>query len=162
MAGNVLRGGAGDDILIGGATNDTLYGGAGNDVLLGGDGNDTLDGGDGDDRLDGGNGNDILLGGLGNDILIGGLGNDTMTGGAGADRFVFNGTIDNGNDTITDFTTAQGDKLVFSGIAQLSDLGATWNAGSHQLTFSNGSHLTLTGVTMSDALTWLQANAVIA
>ena len=162
VAGNVLRGGAGDDILIGGATNDTLYGGAGNDVLLGGDGNDTLDGGDGDDRLDGGNGNDILLGGLGNDILIGGLGNDTMTGGAGADRFVFNGTIDNGNDTITDFTTAQGDKLVFSGIAQLSDLGATWNAGSHQLTFSNGSHLTLTGVTMSDALTWLQANAVIA
>ena len=161
VAGTRLEGGQGDDVLIGGATDDLLIGGAGHDALLGGAGNDTLQGGTGWDRLDGGAGNDVLDGGLGNDVLIGGLGDDTMTGGAGADRFVFDALFNHGNDTITDFSSAQGDKLAFSGIASLSTLGATWNAGTSTMSFANGTTLRLTGVSITDENAWLQANAVI-
>ena len=143
--GGTITGTAYDDVLIGRDVQaDTLNGNAGNDVLYGGSGNDTLNGGNG------------------NDVLIGGLGNDGMTGGAGADRFMFNGLINNGADTITDFSTAQGDKLVFTGISSLSSLGATWNAGTKVMGFTNGSQLTLTGVTISGSVAdWLAANAVI-
>ncbi len=55
-------------------------------------------------------GNDMLNGGAGNDTLIGGLGNDTLTGGAGADVFFINKEI-NANDTITDFSVVDGDKI---------------------------------------------------
>ena len=73
-----------------------------------------------------------------------------------------NGLINNGADTITDFSTAQGDKLVFTGISSLSSLGATWNAGTKVMGFTNGSQLTLTGVTISGSVAdWLAANAVI-
>ena len=43
------------------------------------------------------------------DVLQGGTSDDTMTGGTGADTFVFN--EDSGADTITDFSTTQGDKI---------------------------------------------------
>jgi len=142
----------------------TINGNANDEVLIGRDGQpDTLNGNAGNDVLYGGSGNDILSGGAGNDVLIGGLGNDSMTGGAGADRFMFNGgPTSNGADTIADFTIAQGDKLVFTGITDLATLGATWNAGTRVMSFSNGSQLTLTGVTISGTVNdWLTANAVI-
>jgi Ca2+-binding RTX toxin-like protein len=135
-----LDGGSGNDSLDGGSLNDTLIGGDGNDTLLGnseddsllgGSGHDSLDGGDNNDSLDGGDGNDTLLGGSGNDTLDGGLGhdslhggsgtdtliggdgNDTLTGGGAADRFAY--TANNqGVDTITDFTIADGDRLAFT------------------------------------------------
>ncbi len=75
---------------------------------------------------------------------------------------MFNGLVNNGADTIADFTIAQGDKLVFTGITDLAALGATWNAGTRVMSFSNGSQLTLTGVTISGTVNdWLTANAVI-
>ena len=77
----------------------TLTGGTGNDILIGRDGQaDTLNGGDG------------------NDWLVGGTGNDTLTGGAGADRFLFHTALNASSnaDTITDFSSAQGDKIVLS------------------------------------------------
>jgi Ca2+-binding RTX toxin-like protein len=93
-------------------------------VLVGYGGNDTLlKGGTGADSLLGGDGADTLSGGGGNDTLIGGYGNDRLTGGAGADQFVFGGTATGtiaatvpnlGNDTITDFNSADGDKIVLS------------------------------------------------
>lgn len=116
---NLLSGGGGADRLNGGGGNDTLKGGAGNDRLNGsqghddlyGDaGNDLLSGGAGKDRLWGGAGNDTLDGGAGKDRLEGGQGNDLLIGGAAADRFVFKGKF--GNDTIADFSTAEGDRLV--------------------------------------------------
>ncbi len=77
-----------------------------NNVLIGNDGNNTLNGG---------TGNDTLEGGAGNDVLIGGLGTDTLTGGTGADIFAFNLLSELGlginRDVITDFDSAQGDKI---------------------------------------------------
>jgi len=58
--------------------------------------------------------NNVLSGGIGNDSLIGGGGNDTLTGGIGADVFkwVFSDSwYPNSTDTITDFSTMQGDAL---------------------------------------------------
>lgn len=140
--GDTLYGTGGSDTLYGDAGNDIIYGdfqsgssGAGNDTLYGGTGNDTLDGGYGDDilygednfdQLYGREGNDTLSGGAGVDYLIGGLGNDTMTGGSSADRFYLEaGDLGSFSDTITDFSTAQGDQLwvstLLSGYDPLTD-----------------------------------------
>ncbi|WP_374489593.1 pre-peptidase C-terminal domain-containing protein [Zoogloea sp.] len=53
---------------------------------------------------------DTLVGNGVNNRLIGGAGADTLTGNAGADSFVFR-TVAEGGDTITDFSSAQGDKI---------------------------------------------------
>lgn len=74
--------------------------------------NNTLTGNGAANQLSGLAGKDKLLGGGGNDILVGGLGDDTLTGGLGGDRFRFV-LAGEGTDSITDFTRAQGDKLVF-------------------------------------------------
>ncbi len=104
LGADVLSGGAGRDKLFGGNSLDRLYGNGGNDALFGNNGNDKLYGNLGNDRLLGGGGNDLMLGGGGNDKLTGGKGNDFMRGGAGSDVFVFNASIDEGTDTIGDFT----------------------------------------------------------
>jgi Ca2+-binding RTX toxin-like protein len=51
-----------------------------------------------------------LSGGDGNDTLEGMWGNDVLTGGLGADTFLFN-AFGHGVDRVTDFASAQGDKL---------------------------------------------------
>ncbi len=61
--------------------------------------------------------NNTLKGGDGNDSFNGGAANDPLTGGLGADKFIYNTnaaftTSAVGVDTITDFTIAQGDKIV--------------------------------------------------
>ncbi|MBD2242071.1 FG-GAP repeat protein [Nostoc sp. FACHB-888] len=89
-----------------------------NDVINGQEGNDIINSLSGDDLLRGGSGNDTLVGGVGNDILIGGV---------NADRFVYN--IDGvGVDTITDFNSSEGDKIVlnkttFSAIISAAGIG---------------------------------------
>lgn len=110
-AANLLTGGVGSDSLAGGGGNDTLYGGRGIDVLAGGDGSDVLNGGR--DR----------------DTLTGGLGADTLTGGHGVDTFVYRTYGDshrNASDTITDFSTAQGDRIDLSAI-DANVIGGTSN-----------------------------------
>lgn len=115
---DVILGGVGDDLVLGGQDQDRLEGGAGGDRLFGDLGNDTVQGNSGADTLTGGAGNDVLLGGKdadrldggdGADFLSGDLGNDTLTGGAGADVFSF--AASGGVDHITDFNTAEGDKV---------------------------------------------------
>lgn len=125
--GDVLLGGAGEDLFVGGLSNDRAYGGQGDDFLTGGSGLDTINGGSGDDFVDGGSGSDTLSGGSGddtvlggknNDVIFGGTGDDTitggqerdaMTGGGGSDTFKFvafdgaPGVVD----TITDFRSGQ-------------------------------------------------------
>lgn len=95
-AENLIRGGDGADTLRGTAGPDLQFAGAGKDVLRGFGGNDRLYGEDGDDHLSGGEGADLLDGGAGADKLY---------GNGGADRFV----LGQGNDTIMDFSLAEGD-----------------------------------------------------
>ena len=97
------------------------------DHATGGNGHDRLTGNADANRLIGGKGNDTLTG------LAGGVSDDTLTGGAGADRFVF--TPDGGDDTITDFNRAQGDRIVldrslFATGTTLEDIVADFTANS--------------------------------
>ena len=104
------------EVIVGGAFNDTVNAqGLGIDI--------TLLGNDGNDSLTGGVGNDTLSGGTGNDTLAGHDGTDMLTGGTGADLFslvyVDNTLIPDwstpaNTDTITDFSTAEADKLALS------------------------------------------------
>lgn len=137
-ANNKLYGLGGNDTLNGGAGNDTMYGGAGNDtyyLLDAGDyayedsnaGNDTVIcnfsatltsafenvtlSGTAALNAYGNSSNNRLTGNGGANVLNGYNGNDTLTGGAGADLFTLEAYGTGNSDTITDFTTAQGDKI---------------------------------------------------
>ncbi len=147
LGSDTLYGLGGHDYLDGGLGNDKLFGGDGKDTLVGGLGNDSLSGGNGADVLFGDLGNDTLLGGDGDDILFGGLGNDTLTGGAGADGFHV-GRLD-GNDTITDFSTAQDRIILDDGISvsktRVQDVDRD-GIKDLTLTFSYGGTVTLLGV----------------
>ena len=96
---------AGNDTFTGSNYADTLYGFAGNDVMNGNSGNDNLYGGAGADTISGGAGQDLIYGGVGNDIL---------TGGSSSDTFVFDTTLTNNKDTITDFSHTEGDMIYLS------------------------------------------------
>ncbi|MFN9546276.1 MAG: calcium-binding protein, partial [Cyanobacteriota bacterium] len=63
----------------------------------------------------------LIIGNAGNNVIIGALGQDTLTGNAGADAFVFQRVEETGNtqasgDRITDFQSAQSDRIDLSGI----------------------------------------------
>lgn len=103
---------------------------------------DTLTGTAGNDYLRGQGGTDVLNGGKGDDVLQAGRGADRMTGGGGADRFVWTKATEapvkgRAFDTVTDFSTAQGDRIVLSSIDadpllagdQASMLGGTGFSG---------------------------------
>lgn len=121
-----LSGSTYDDVLSGNRGVNTIYGLEGNDRIYGLDGVDTLDGGAGNDFLYGGDKNDLLFGGDGNDWLQGDEGRDILTGGAGADAFVFTSVSDR-IDTIKDFSSEEGDKLVFTS-ANFASIKATFSA----------------------------------
>lgn len=119
---NTLRGNAGNDWIAGASGSDGIFGAGGNDTLRGGWGADRLEGGigndllwgdAGNDTLRGGAGSDTLLGGNGTDFLNGGDGNDLLRGGWGADRFYHDGTRAAGCDRIGDYSSADGDVLIF-------------------------------------------------
>ncbi|HLO78410.1 MAG TPA: calcium-binding protein [Magnetospirillum sp.] len=162
-----LFGGVGNDNINGGAGIDTAnyFGvkagvkvnlgvataqntlGAGTDTLLnienvgGGKGNDTLTGNAVANQLVGNAGDDTLVGGAGNDTLTGGIGADRLTGGAGADNFRFTGPVDAG-DTITDFNSKQGDKLVLTS-ANFGGVGAgSLSAGLFRASANGGATTT--------------------
>lgn len=88
--------------------------------VIGRDGNDTLTGDANANQLEGRDGNDVISGADGDDLLYGGNGNDTITGGNGADTvFFLDG--ETGIDTITDFTTGDGDALNLADMLSLYD-----------------------------------------
>ena len=100
--GNVIDGGAGNDLIFAGSADDIVTGGEGDDDILGLSGADAIKGdagndliwGDGfgeswnleyaltagNDVIDGGAGNDTLAGQGGSDVLYGGTGNDHLSG----------------------------------------------------------------------------------
>ncbi|MEH2058962.1 MAG: hypothetical protein V7K97_22960 [Nostoc sp.] len=109
--------------------------------------NDVINGQGGNDIINGLSGNDLLRGGTGNDTLIGGAGNDILVGGAGADRFLYNtnaafNSCAVGVDTISDFNTSQGDKIVldkttFGAITSVAGTGFS-NKSDFQVTNQAG------------------------
>jgi Ca2+-binding RTX toxin-like protein len=104
-----------ENLIFTGPSNSILTGNTLSNQITGGRRADILNGGEGNDLLKGGRGNDTLLGGVGDDYLNGGTELDRLTGGAGADQFVFD-TVPNSRtnvDIITDFSSSNGDKLVF-------------------------------------------------
>ena len=72
-------------------------------------GSPVLEGASEDEKLVGKRSDDLIEAGGGDDIVDGRSGNDTLTGGSGADFFV----LSPGDDVITDFNPAEGDRLVF-------------------------------------------------
>lgn len=157
-AANVLDGNAGANLMLGMRGNDMIRAGLGNDRIEGGDGNDRLLGQAGRDLLFGGNGNDLLRGGGGNDRMLGDLGNDTYLGEAGADQFVFVRTV--GVDLISDFTLAQGDRLLlndalWTGVLtadQVVSSFASINLGDVVFDFGAGGSIRLDGITSTAGL----------
>ena len=77
--------------------------------------------------LDGAGSNDTLQGGANDDDLIGGIGSDRLTGNSGSDRFLYLG-LNQGNDTITDFTSGV-DAIVVSAAAFGGGINC-WNFSS--------------------------------
>ncbi|SEN90388.1 calcium-binding protein [Palleronia pelagia] len=117
---DVIYGGDGNDVIDGGYGNDELRGDAGNDYIAGGFGADTVIGGTGDDTLTGSAFGDLIFGGDGFDFINGGFGSDRVNGGAGGDRLFHLGIADHGNDWIQDYSSAEGDVLVYGGSATRS------------------------------------------
>lgn len=93
-------------------------------------------------RLSGGQGDDWLSGDLGADWLSGDRGNDTLSGGAGGDLFVFSGA--SGQDVITDFSAAEGDRI---GLAPGQGYRLSANAaGEAVIVFATDHFVTLAGL----------------
>jgi len=75
---------------------------------------------------------------------LGAAGNDTLTGGAGADSFLF--ALGSGQETISDFSVASGDKVRLSGgTASGATVSYTSNNADTLLSW-NGQQVTLSGV----------------
>ena len=137
-------GGLGNDWVVGGRDRDLLFGDDGDDLVYGNLGSDTCNGGTGNDTLRGGQQDDLLQGGAGNDFLSGDRENDTLTGGEGAD--VFHTFAEAGIDRVTDFSIAQGDRVMLVPGTQytVAQVGA-----DTVISMSGGGQLTLAGVQMS-------------
>ena len=144
MGADTCISGGGDDWVVGGRDNDSLVGSAGQNLVYGNLGNDTCDGGAGADIVRGGQQDDVLFGGAGDDYMSGDKDSDTVTGGLGAD--IFHSFGDAGMDRVTDFSRAQGDRV-------LLDAGTTYTvaqSGSDTvISMTGGAQVVLVGVSMS-------------
>ena len=148
---DTIYGGEGNDWVVGGQDGDMLFGEGSNDLVYGNLGNDTVNGGPGDDWVRGGQGDDIVEGGAGNDWLWGDRGNDLVAGGAGADHFhIFVGA---GIDRVTDFSSAEGDRVFIDGGAPFALAFAN---GEATIDLGNGDTMILNGVSSAEMLgIWL-------
>jgi Ca2+-binding RTX toxin-like protein len=130
--------------IDGGPGDDHLRGGRGGDIIRGYAGNDTVEGLDGDDVLRGGRGDDKVSGGDGRDWISGDRGDDILSGGRGAD--VFRLAPDFGNDLVTDFSIAEGDRVELPpGVAY-----TLRQQGADTVLELSGGRLTLRGVRAAD------------
>ncbi|MBN3896731.1 MAG: FG-GAP repeat protein [Nostoc sp. NOS(2021)] len=119
--------------------------------------NDVINGQGGNDKIDGKSGNDDLRGGAGNDTLIGGAGNDILVGGAGADSFVYNTSAAFncsaiGLDTISDFNSSEGDKIVLDKTTFSAIGSVAGNGFSKKSDFKITSSATSTAKILYDAI----------
>lgn len=122
--GDVVIGGSGIDTVHSSVTYSTssavenlLLTGTANINATGNNRANILTGNTGNNILSGGAGDDTLIGDEGNDTLIGGSGADTLTGGDDADTFLFDLlSAFTAVDTVTDFSTGEGDVIDISNI----------------------------------------------
>ncbi len=169
---NVLYAGTGNNVINGDTGIDTgidtasyLYGvtgtagvtanlatgvvtGSGTDALVG---IENLTGSNNADSLTGNTLANSLSGGSGNDSLTGGAGADKLTGGLGEDQFIFSLVTDTGItsttwDTITDFSSAQLDKINLFAID-----ADTVASGNQAFTFIGSAAFTAAGQLRYDA-----------
>ena len=142
--GRLVAGGQANDNLAfaTGAVNSWISGDSGSDTITSAAGNDYLIGGADNDRLTANNGVDTLDGGSGDDILTGGNGNDTLIGGTGADQFTY--LSGDQSDTITDFSTTQGDQM------RLGSVSFTNTTAGSQLNIND--YLTVSSLTAATAM----------
>lgn len=148
----------GDDLLNGTPGSDHIQGLGGHDEILGREGDDVLDGGDGNDELFGGDGDDTADGGDGNDLLDGRGGNDSLTGGPGRDLFLYYARVDNGNDTITDFNSAD-DTILLDGFTA-ADVEVRMENGSTVLILADRGESSCAASRSSTTTTWPSGEAV--
>jgi Ca2+-binding RTX toxin-like protein len=100
--------------------------------------------------------NNLITGNAAANTLTGGLGKDTLTGGGGADKFTYTAASETGasaatRDIITDFSTAQGDKIDVKAIDANTVLAGkqSWSfvtnftGAAGQVKFDAASHLVL-------------------
>ncbi len=124
-------------------------------IFQGNLGSDTVLGGAEGDTLDGAGGDDSLAGNGGNDLLTGGAGDNTLSGGSGADTFVGN---DQGNNTVLDFSHADGDRIDLSALpdrfTDLSDVTAhaSQDGANTVIDLGGGNSLTLDNVIFGNLL----------
>lgn len=152
---NALFGTNGVDVISAGGGSDFIFGRDGNDVIDAGSGADFVFGGAGNDVIYGGAGNDTLMGDAGDDILAGGAGNDLLYGGAGNDTFVF--SQGDGRDIVFDFKAGAGtpdvielQRSTFADFAALMQSGVTNTIIGAQISYGDGSTMTLVGVHKAD------------
>jgi hypothetical protein len=96
----------------------------------------------------------VIIGGGGNDTIVGGGGNDTITGGDGDDVFGFVGGAGT-HTTITDFSAGDSILIDIEGVSSIEDLKAMLvsvdtSGGNLTATFTDGSSITLVGVSADD------------
>ena len=102
-----------------------------------------LKGLDSDDQLSIGPKGGAILAAAGNDILDGSINNDLLVGGLGADTFLLSA----GKDIITDFNTAEGDKLIETSTSQRSLVDS---ADGLLITYANGNSTLLSGISSTN------------
>lgn len=167
-SGNVALNVGLNNVTLLGNANLTAAGNANANVITGNVGANRMNGAGGNDFMRGMDGNDTLLGSLGNDTILGGTGADQIDGGgdadllsgnAGADQFIFANNF--GRDTVTDFSIAEGDRLVVDNLVwgnymltgqQMINQYADIVAGNVVFEFSANEVITLTGVSSTAGL----------
>ena len=151
--GNELSGGSGTDYMYGDAGSNIMTGGSGTDIMVGETGSTEFVSGSGQSTVFGGTGNDTIwtegghmLAVLGNgtDIATLGAGTATIFGGTGTTTYDVLAGHAGGDDLIAGFKVGT-DHIDLFGYA----VGATQDvvAGSTVLNLSDGTHITLLGVT---------------
>ncbi len=100
-----------------------------------------------DDSFTDNGANNFFNGGAGDDLLRFSGGNDVGRGGAGADVFLFKGTAYD-DDTIDDFSAAEGDVVLFEAATSFAQLRLVAVADGVNVQFGSGA-VTLLGLTLA-------------
>ena len=154
---SIVGGSAGNGTIWGGA-GDTIQGGAGN-VTIGGGAGDTIIGGSGTEFINASLGNQSVVGGSGNETIWGAAG-DTIQGASGSGQALIgfaggnqtawdDGATSTGNDSIFGFSQSSNDRISLNGSTDtISNVAgsAVTSGGNTTITLSDGSHITLLGV----------------